>query len=114
MKVLCLIIANALPHSVVYDGLHEEWLRYMNIDSEIKSYFITFDNKLESDYKIDNEKSTILFKGNESYVPGIYEKTILAMKICLSLPEFSDVKYVIRTNISSFWIWDRLLAFLEN
>lgn len=35
------------------------------------------------------------------------------MKICLDSDEYKDVKFFIRTNISSFWIWDRLLEFLQ-
>jgi hypothetical protein len=114
MTILCLIIANPVGTRVVYDDLRRQWLRYMNLYSDIKAYFILFDKNLNCKYKIDNESNSILLKGNESYTPGIYEKTILAMHACLSSLEFSDVDYVIRTNISAFWIWNRLLRFLKD
>ena len=114
MEIVCLIITNLPGTRVVYDDLHRQWMRYINVNPKIKAYFIMFDDTIHEDYVLDNDNNTIVFKGTETYRPGIYDKTILAMKIVLTRPEFSDVKYVIRTNISAFWIWDRLIAFLKD
>lgn len=87
------------------------WRRYMNINPLIKSYFVMHDPALEEEYIITDD--TIVIKGKECHVPGIYLKTVNAIKLCLDKPEFDTIQYVIRTNISSFWIWDRLLNYLE-
>lgn len=84
----------------------------MNKNPNIKSFFIMLDNKISEEYIVTDD--TIIMKGTESNVPGIYQKTLRAMKICLEKKEYNDVKYFIRTNISSFWIWDRLLKFLQD
>jgi hypothetical protein len=110
-KILVLIISNKPKTRVVYDDLKRQWLRYMNLESKIKPFFIILD-EIEEEYIIN--ENDLIMKGTESYTPGIYEKTILAMKILLNLPEFSRIKYVVRTNISAFWIWDRLLKFVED
>ena len=109
MKVLNLIIANFQPG--VYEQLVTQWRRYMNVDPDVRSLFLVFDPALKTDYVLTEDTMTL--KGTDSYVPGIYDKSIRSMKICLSLPEFSDVKYVIRSNLSSFWIWSRLHTFLQ-
>lgn len=109
--LIFLVIANKPKTRVVYDDLRIQWLRYINSNKTIKVFFLTLDN-IREDYIINN--NDLILKGNESYTPGIYEKTILGMKILLNLPEYSNVKYVIRTNISAFWIFDRLLKFLED
>jgi hypothetical protein len=110
MKVLNLIIVNF--NHIIYDSLAEEWRRYMNSNTQVRSLFLVLDPTINKEYILTEDAITL--KGTDSYVPGIYEKTIHSMKICLSLPEFSDIDYVIRTNVSSFWIWDRLLKFLSN
>jgi hypothetical protein len=110
MKILNIIIANFLPG--VYSDLVTEWKRYMNSNPEIRSLFIVYDSTISSLYTLT--ENTLTIRGEDSYVPGIYEKTIFAIKVCLSLPEFSNVEYVIRTNLSSFWIWNRLIKFLDD
>jgi hypothetical protein len=110
MKIINLIITNSSGN--LYPALMRQWRRYMNLNSNIKSFFIEMKSELNVDHIITDD--SIILKGNESYVPGIYEKTLRAIKICLELPEFNHVNYFIRTNISSFWIWDRLLKFIES
>lgn len=45
----------------------------------------------------------------ESIIPGLLQKTMLAFKDFLE----SDYEFVIRTNLSSIFIWDRLRAYME-
>jgi len=93
----------------VYFELHQQWLRYMNSNPEITVFFITLTRNIDKEYII--EGNTMWIKGTESFTPGIYEKTVRAMRICSELFQYD---YIIRTNISTFWIFDRLLKFLEN
>jgi hypothetical protein len=109
MLVINLIIART---GIFEESLMKQWRRYMNKNPNIKSFFIMLDNKISEEYILTGD--TIIMKGYESNVPGIYQKTLRAMKICLEKKEYNDVKYFIRTNISSFWIWDRLLKFLKD
>jgi hypothetical protein len=119
MKIVLLIITNSPKDYTpftniqningVYYKLHKQWIRYMNSNPNIQCFFITLTPNITSEFLIDG--NTLWIKGTESYVPGIYEKTIKALKICL---ELSDAQYFIRTNLSSFWIFDRLISFLTN
>ena len=53
------------------------------------------------------EGDTLFWKGTESYIPGILEKTLAAMDYCLTHVSFD---FLIRTNLSSFWNIRPLLA----
>ena len=90
----------------------EEWRRYMNSNKLVKSFFIELDPNLSTEHSITND--TITIRGVESHRPGIYNKTIQSLKICLNSEEYASVDFFIRTNLSSFWIWDRLLAYIDS
>jgi len=49
---------------------------------------------------------------DESFIPGILDKTMLAFRDALHADTNADV--VIRTNLSSFYMWRRLAAFLKD
>lgn len=109
IKILNLIIAS--DNEPYYAGLIKQWERYMNIHPNIKSWFIRHNPNLEQPYLF--EKNTLWMRGIEDGYQ-IYNKTLNALRICLSDPQYKDVSYVIRTNLSSFYIWDRVLQSLEN
>lgn len=107
-----------------YGALREEWRRYMNRHPSIRSFFIVndpskFEKKTNSlnengDVRCVVEGNTMYFDVEESGVPGIYEKTVLALMMFQSFPqEWTLIDYVIRTNLSSFYRWDRLVSYLE-
>jgi hypothetical protein len=91
------------------------WNSYMNSNPLIKSYFIEFNNTIEEDFK---ETTTlegfpvIFFKGEESIIPGIFNKRQKAFQFAIE--KFKNLKYVIQTNLSSFFIWDKMLNFIPN
>lgn len=110
-KVLMLIItSDDLP---VYQGLQQIWRSYMHSDPEhIDAYFIRANPHLSQDYWIEGD--TIWAKATEGLIPkssGIIDKTILSMEAML--PQIKNYDYVIRTNLSSFYIFPRLLQFLK-
>jgi len=113
MKVLNLIIASI--DEPYYVSLMKEWRRYMNAHPDVMSYFIRFDKEAcgEEDYVTDELTNTLFLRGDDGYIPEIYDKTSLAIKILLSLPAYAEVNYVVRTNLSSFWIWDNLVTSLR-
>ena len=45
----------------------------------------------------------------EGLVPGVARKTLAALKLHAD----DDYDYVIRSNLSTLWLWDRLRAFIE-
>lgn len=110
MKVLNLIIAS--ENEPYYHGLMIQWRRYMNIHPDIKSWFIRFESNLSEPYVFDTVSNTLWMRGIEAGLT-IYDKTARAIQICFEQPEYSTVEYIIRTNLSSFYIWDRVLTVLS-
>ena len=97
---ICLIIDSETPFSEHYDRQRNIWRLYMNLDPEIKCYFIRFKKDLFKDFYVDEDNNVIYLKGEENYIPGILIKTLKAMEY---VHNNFDFKYLIRTNISSFW-----------
>lgn len=109
LKVLVLIIASdQLP---VYQAEQQIWRSYMHYNPEqIEAYFIKADPALPTLYAVDGD--IIWSRTSETVIPGIVNKTIVSLgALADRLPEFD---YVLRTNLSSFYIFPRLLQFLQN
>jgi hypothetical protein len=69
----------------------------MNNHNNITSYFIKYNNEIQSDILIEND--TIFIKGFESLIPGCLDKTIKSIEhIIKNNIEFD---YIFRTNMSS-------------
>lgn len=84
---------------------------YMNINNEILSLFIKYDNNIDTDIKYIENENLLLIKGEEKLNNNsIINKTIKAIKFCDDNYKF---KYILRTNCSTFWIYDNLLNFLK-
>jgi hypothetical protein len=108
MRIIVLIIdSNDLE---VYKLLRKEWERYMNIDNSVKSYFVYGDETVHDNIIEENNK--LIIKNKDNLKPGIFEKTSKALKYLTE--KYPNTDYFIRTNISSFWIWENLLDFLYN
>lgn len=101
MKVLCIAIASKSP---LYDKFAEVWKMYMNSRPWIKSFLIYGGSD-----KLKVVGDEIHFPVHENFIPGILHKTIWAMRETIGL----EYDYLLRTNLSSFWILDRIPAFLE-
>ncbi|MDR3645999.1 MAG: hypothetical protein P4L22_00475 [Candidatus Babeliales bacterium] len=108
IKILVLIIA--CDHLPVYTELQKLWRSYMHYDPEhIEAYFLKNNPYQEVECKIEGD--TIWSQRWDTEIPGIINKTLLSMEILASrLHEFN---YILRTNLSSFYVFDRLLNFLE-
>ena len=111
LKILVLIIAS--DQVPLFEEFQKTWRAYMQEDPEhVEAYFIKGDPTLSQSYEIRGD--TIWSRTEEGYVPesaGILNKTILSMKALL--PKIRKSDYVLRTNLSSFFVFPRLLKFLE-
>ena len=107
-KLLVLIIAS--DNRPVYLELQDAWRSYMHRDPlHIRAYFIKGDPLLEADFKVEND--VIWCKTEECERPGIINKTLLSLQALMPIMDQFD--YVLRTNLSSFYIFDRLLNILQ-
>lgn len=105
-----LVLAIASDDKPYYEELQKVWRSYMNYDLEhVEAYFIKADPNLTSAYKIEN--NTIWIKGEETYIPGLGDKTVLAMEAMM--PRMKEFDFVVRTNLSSFYVFPRLLEFVK-
>ena len=101
--ILNLILYN---DSIEYNKMKNALRKYLII-KKIKYYFYCFDNRIEQEYIFDGD--IIRIKGNETYLPGILEKTIKAIIITLNI----NYKYLVRSKISTIINFDKLYNYLE-
>jgi hypothetical protein len=107
-KVLVLIIAS--DGLEAYKELQNIWKSYMDSDPEhFEAYFIRGNPQLVPACEIEGQNLTV--KSIESYVPGILHKTVLSMEAMM--PRLSEFDFVLRTNLSSFYVLPRLLDFVK-
>jgi hypothetical protein len=108
IKILVLIIDS--DDHAVYAKLRKIWRTYMHLDPEhVAAYFIRGNPKLKTQCFIDGD--TIWINIQDNWTSGITQKTILSMEHMLTRDDFD---YVLRTCLSSFYIFSRLLNFLDN
>ena len=107
VKVIVYVITS---QGDVYKDLEDMWRKYMDLNARIKCFFIRGDPNLEQEWQISSDGKTIYCRCQENLVPGIIEKSMISLNY---LKTDDTYDYVIRTNISSFWIWDRLLDYLQ-
>jgi hypothetical protein len=109
LRILVLVIASDdLP---VYQELQWIWRCYMEYNPEqVTVYFLKGDSDRHAMCSIEDD--TIWVKAEESITPGLMNKTIAALKY-LSPRITKDFDYVVRANLSTFFVFPRLLKFLE-
>lgn len=108
-KVIFLIIDSDNEPS--YDYNRHIWRQYMNTNPDILCMFIKYDNQLQEEVKYIEDLNTLYIKGEEKYeCEAIYTKTLIALKY---IDANFNYKYVIRTNLSSFWNFENLQEYLN-
>ncbi len=111
MKVLVLIIDS--DDQPVYEYCRNVLRSYMNLRKDVfDCFFIRGDPNISSSYQVDESKNLMVAKCRDSLVPGVLIKSILCLGYLYEPGKNYD--YVIRTNLSTFWIWDRILKFIED
>jgi len=108
-KNLVLIISSSqLP---VFNVHRASWRKYMHkFSTDFECYFIEFDPELDQDYFVDGD--ILKIRGVESYIPGIFDKTVLALSYFEK--RFSEFAFIVRPNLSSFIYFPALKKFLES
>jgi hypothetical protein len=107
MNIIILIIAT--DNIIEYIKMQEIWKKYMNNHPNIKSYFIKNKIDLEENIILNENENTIYIKDNESFIPGILNKTIKSIKYCINNFNFD---YIYRTNLSSFLDLNKLYEYI--
>jgi hypothetical protein len=111
IKVLVLIIAS--DQFPIYVELQRLWRLYMHTDPKhIEAYFIKGDEHLPKKTMI--ERDIIWSRTDDGWPPasaGILNKTILSLE--RMMPRIHEFDYILRTNLSSFYMFPRLLRFLK-
>lgn len=103
MKLLVFAIAT---HDPVMDKFAQIFKMYMNSRPWIKSYLL-YGNS--NHFRVEGEE--IHFPVVETFIPGILHKTLWAFR--WALEEKLEFDYILRANLSSFWILDRLYNYLS-
>lgn len=111
IKLLVLVIAS--DQFPVYRELQKIWRESMHYDRlHVESYFIKGDPNLEINYIIKDD--IIWSQTDEGWTPasaGVLNKTLLSLEALQ--PRFHEFDFILRTNLSSFYIFPRLLDFLK-
>jgi hypothetical protein len=106
MKLLFLIIASK---NELYDKIKDYWQKIIDKKhDDIDFYFLYNDPSIETEYIITG--NDIFFQEKETFIPGIFNKTIRAFNVC----NYNNYDYIIRTNLSTFFYIPQLLRFLQD
>ena len=103
MKILNLILYSDTPH---YNSMKALLQLYLKTVPGLKYYFYCFDDRLTTPFVI--EGNVIKFKGQESFIPGILDKTLRALHLTFGW----DYDYVVRSNISTLVNFHKLAIVL--
>jgi hypothetical protein len=83
-----------------YHKMYELTREYYKKFNNVKTIYYKFSPSIDNDYKLEND--ILLIKGKESYVPGVLDKTIKAIKYF----SHNNFNYLVRSNISSIINFD--------
>lgn len=109
-KVVFMVIASPSP---TYDAMKALWIRHWEQREHLADSELWFLHGIGSSGSSDSPSSKydhIYHDVEESIVPGGVDKTMRAFKECLAT---TNADIIIRTNLSSVYIWDRAEAFLR-
>ena len=109
-SILVLVIASA--QTPRYQKLYRLWKQHaQNADPRHFTIRFVFANPNIAENVVEVEQDQHLFvRQKETYIPGIYVKTIQALHHMLRIDSGKEARFraVLRTNLSTFWHWKRL------
>jgi len=107
-KIIFLIISSS--NEEVYSQMKELQPKIYDLYSDrIKYFFI--ENKSDLSADVVEENNYLYITGSESFIPGIYQKSVKAIEYVTNNYSFD---YVIRTNLSTIWHMENLFTLLDN
>ena len=106
MKILILVIANDFEPYKTLQTLN--WNKFMNLNPDIDCFYLKEDPSLEEEYKLIDK--SFYYRVQPSIGEGIIKKTIGALKYF----NYQNYDFILRTNLSSFYIRNRLETFLNS
>jgi hypothetical protein len=107
LKILHLVLHS---HNDYYIDMYNLTRNYYHSSKNVKTIYYSFSPNLKSDYLI---KDDILYiKGKETYLPGILDKTVKALKYFEK--ELNKYDYIVRSNDSTIINFDKLEKLLIN
>ena len=96
----------------VYRVCHDVWSRYMNRFANVDCFFIYGDPRMAADHERRRRNELWVKCPGDTVVPGLLDKTLLALRY-LRDRRTGDFDYVLSANMSSFFLFDRLTAYLQ-
>ena len=110
-KILCLIIASKTDE---YTQMEQQWRKHISkiqasSASQTVAFFFLYSSTAISEPVVDHDAHTITVPGQESLIPGIFDKTMRALSATIHI----HYDYLLRTNLSSFFDFRKLAAYLE-
>jgi hypothetical protein len=93
-----------------YDRMQKMTADYYKQFSFVKTYYYCFKPDLESEFLL--EDNILYVKGDETFIPGILQKTIDAFEYFKD--QIPNYRYVVRSNISTIIRFDLLEKDLQN
>lgn len=107
MKVLNLILYSTnIPEYVQMYKILNDYLNVLGI----QHYFYIYDENQIEEYCLKKDENILSIKGQETFIPGILEKTLLAFKYFRN----AEFDYIVRSNISTVVDFKILLRTLES
>jgi len=92
-----------------YDKMYYLTKQYYRNFENVKTIYYTFNENILDEYELKDDILNI--KGNETYIPGILDKTIKAFEY---IKNNFDYDYVVRSNISTIVDFDLLTKYLQD
>lgn len=104
------VLVLASHNTAHYAYCRNVWLQYYKKENTIKVFFVYGRNGLPVDQRI-KETDIVCDDIEENYNPGMILKTQKAMRW---IDENYTFDFFIRTNLSTFWDWNRLIPHLSS
>lgn len=111
-ELIMLVIANENKDNHYNDFINEYWIKFIKHTKKRWPYIKIFLLFGEKPQNINIDKSDIIVTNTkENLIPGILQKTIYAFEYCNTTYNY---KHILRTNLSSFFILDKLILMNNN
>ena len=113
MKILHLVLYSDDPTSKhCYEEMRGLTRQFYKIyENNVKTMYYKYDDNIDKDICIHDDM--ILVKGQESFTPGIINKTLAVFEYIVNIGMLDEYDYVVRTNISMIVDFDELIKELE-